>query len=99
MAKVRTVREFLNIFGSIQRKFTLIGGDERSPSKTDVFEYEFQNDVDFFSHFQQLNVKTDRGQLIKGKTQIGSYERKNSYLDRPRPRLASKRFLKKQNGN
>lgn len=99
MAKVRTVREFLNVFGSIQRKFVLVGGDEKNPLKTDVFEYEFSNDVDFFSHFQQLNVKTDRGNLLKGKTLIGSYSRKNGHLDRPRPRLASERFLNKQKSN
>ncbi len=97
MTNVKTTRYYLNIFGSIQKNFTQISGDANSPTKNDVFEYEFKNDEEFFDHFRKLNVKTVRGKLEKGKTLVGAYDRGGlEQRDRPRPRFNSEKFKEKK---
>ena len=95
MVTIKTTRYYLSVFGSIQKKLTQVSGDASKPSKDDVFQYQFDNDEEFFSHFQRLAVKTVRATLIKGKTVIGVYERKGGERDRPRPRLNSQKFKKR----
>lgn len=90
MVTVKTTRYYLNIFGSIQRKFEQISNG--SQSKDDAFQYQFINDTEFFDHFRKLNVKTDGGKLYKGNTMIGIYDRPGAHRDRPRPRLNSQKF-------
>lgn len=97
MATVKTTRYYLPIFGSIQRKMTQTSGDANSPRSTDVFEYEFRDDSEFFDHFRALNVKTVGGTLQKGNTTIGVYNRNGlERRDRPRPRMNSEKFIEKK---
>ena len=92
MAKVKTTRYYLNVFGSVQGKMVQVTGDKASPTKDDVFQHEFRDDGEFFDHFRRLNVKTVGGKLLKGNTLIGVYERRGAERDRPRPRLNSEKF-------
>jgi hypothetical protein len=96
MATVNTTRYYIPIFGSIQRKMTQISGDPNSPTKDDVFTYEFNNDDEFFDHFRKLRIKTIGGKLEKGNTLCGVYERRGAEQDRPRPRLMSEKFREKK---
>jgi hypothetical protein len=96
MATVKTTRYYLPIFGSIQKKMTLIAGDANTPRSTDVFEYEFRDDAEFFDHFRKLNIKTVAGKLEKGNTLVGMYERRGAERDRPRPRINSEKFKEKR---
>jgi hypothetical protein len=96
MAKVKTTRYYLNIFGSVQKKMTQVTGDPKAPTKDDVFQYDFANDGDFFDHFRKLNIKTIQGKLEKGNTLVGVYERKGAERDRPRPRINSEKFKEKK---
>lgn len=96
MAIVKTTRYYLNVFGSIQRDFKTLA-PAGSNDKDDVFEYTFQNDEQFFSHFYKLNVKTEAGKLLKGKTLIGIYTRNGlEKRDRPRYRMNSQKFKDKK---
>ncbi len=97
MATVKTTRYFLGVFGSVQRKFMQVSGDANSPKSTDAFQYKFPNDEEFFNHFRMLKVKTVRGQLLKGNTLVGVYEREGAErYDRPRPRVNSEKFKEKK---
>jgi len=90
MVTVKTTRYYVNIFGSIQKDFAL--ASKAIQDKDDVLQYIFPIDELFFQHFQRLNIKTLKGQLMKGKTLIGAYERNGAQWDRPRPRMSSKKF-------
>ena len=97
MAKVKTTRYYLPIFGSIQRKMVQTSGDTNNPRSTDALEYEFRDDLEFFNHFRVLKIKTVGGVLEKGNTKIGIYERGGAERrDRPRSRINSEKFIDKK---